>query len=148
TIARCAAGNPRCRIWEPAWSPDGKRLAFVRGRISGPLPGPYKMSVWVVGSDGGGARRLATCGDCGAGGGEHIGWSPDGRWIAFSRDEGLHGEASIWVVAASGGRPYRLTHCGTCGDQEPTWSPKGNQLLFARDRGPSVWIYSVRPDGS
>ncbi|MCK4971616.1 MAG: PD40 domain-containing protein, partial [Thermoplasmata archaeon] len=59
----------------PAWSPDGKDLAFVSDR------GEDGSQVWVLPTDGGEARQV-TCGKGGAG---NPVWSPDGTRLAFSR---------------------------------------------------------------
>lgn len=106
------------------------------------------MSVYVVAADGRSARRLAPCGLCGEQWGGQLGWSPNGRWIAYSRDTGLSGQESLWIVAAAGGRPRRLTDCTTCTDVQPTWSPNGRLLVFEGAVGSSFGLYTVRPDGS
>jgi hypothetical protein len=151
TIARCTSS--RCRIFQPAWSPDGSRVAFVRG--------PYgsswdrkdnRMFVYVAGADGRGAKRLASCGTCGEQYGSQLVWSPNGKRIAFTGDAGTKaGYQSLSVVAAGGGRPHRLTDCrGLCADLQPAWSPNGRRLVFARwswtprDFG----LFTIRLDGS
>jgi Tol biopolymer transport system component len=63
----------------PAWSPDGRRLAYV---VGDPARGPDDEEVWVVASDGSGARRLAS----GAG---TPSWTADGaRVVVHGRKEG------------------------------------------------------------
>jgi TolB protein len=143
TIASCAPGEPSCTIFEPAWSRDGRRVAFVRGHYGMPFEGS-RMSVYVAAADGGGAKRLASCGLCGEVMGGRLGWSPDGKWIAFSRDTGPSGQRSLWIVAADGGKPRPLTTCHTCSDVTPVWSPDGKLLVFQRNGG----LYTVHPDGS
>jgi hypothetical protein len=61
----------------PAWSPDGKLIAFVR-----PLTTAFGSEIWVVGADGSGARRLrtATVGTPN----RVFGWTPDSTRIGFS----------------------------------------------------------------
>jgi Tol biopolymer transport system component len=157
TIAGCPAGSRpagsrNCAISEPAWSPAGGRIAFVRGRVGGPNESS-RMSVYVAAPKGGGAHRLASCGGCGGQWGALLGWSPDGRWIAFSRDAGPTGQEALWVVAASGGSPHRLTDCrpAWCADVDPVWSPDGHLIVFERitHHGGFVHrLYTIRPDGS
>ena len=75
--------------YEPAVSPDGKRLAFISNR-----DGRFKLHVMNL--DGPGLRRLTD--DAGAD--DNPAWSPDGARIAFVSEAG--GEADIFVVAADG----------------------------------------------
>ena len=62
-------------------------------------------------------------------------WSPDGRRLAFVRDE------EIWVVEADGGRLVRVTGHPS-GTKHPRWSPDGKRIAFlSRRRGWSqVWL--------
>jgi len=62
----------------PSWSPDGRKLAFVRNVANSPRAGIY-----LVRRDGRGLRRLVRRGDSPA-------WSPDGKWIAFIRTGDLY----------------------------------------------------------
>jgi Tol biopolymer transport system component len=146
TIASCPALSVDCGIAEPAWSPDDKHIAFVRG-------GNDRQSLYVAATNGGGGvRRLAACGECGVGVMGHLAWSPDGKWIAFSRDAGRRAsQESIWIAAAAGGRLRRLTDCRpeSCADVQPGWSPDGHLLVFRRLLRTSFGrLYTVRPDGS
>src|SRR4051794_13134848 len=58
----------------PAWSPDGRSIAFVAARGAG----GQERSIWIMRSDGGGKRRVAS--------GEYPVWSPDGRFLMFQVD--------------------------------------------------------------
>jgi Tol biopolymer transport system component len=153
TLGRCAGVDPVCAALEPAWSPDGRRLAFVRGSLGGPAERD-RLSLSVTATDGGGARRLAACGSCGEREGGRLAWSRDGRWIAFSReaDQPIGGE-SLWVIPAAGGRPHRLTGCrppASCVDVDPAWSPHGRLIVFGRWSRASrrERLYTVRPGSS
>jgi Tol biopolymer transport system component len=132
-----------CGIFEPAWSPDGARLAFVGGRSRA-------MSVYVW--DGAGAaRKLAACGYCGMLVGSRLKWSPDGAEIVFSRDMPGAYQLALWIVDTRSGRARQLTDCGShCADVHPDWSPDGEAIIFTRagrDSGGPV-AYTVHPDGS
>jgi Tol biopolymer transport system component len=68
---------------------------------------------------------------------EHLGiqnaaLSPDGRWIAFSREEDPS-TFNLWLVSAHGGDPIRLTR-GAYSDMGPEWFPSGDRVLFRSDR--------------
>jgi Tol biopolymer transport system component len=61
-------------------------------------------------------------------------FSPDGRWIAFSRF--FEGTWDLWLMDASGQRMHRLTALKAIGLREPSWSPDGRQIAFhARREG-------------
>ncbi|PRX46909.1 dipeptidyl aminopeptidase/acylaminoacyl peptidase [Prauserella shujinwangii] len=127
----------------PAWSPDGRRLAFVRdGRLA------------VVPADGGEVELLTGC-PPGAGAPR---WSPDGRRLAFTAPvgpaggtdaplvldrldyqadgAGLHGgvRSQLHVLDLTSRRVRRLTD-GPDSAGEPAWSPDGTTLAFPRRSG-------------
>ena len=88
----------------------------------------YGGSLWVVGRDGGEARRLVT-GDPGAASGPLF--SPDGTLVAFTGN--FDGNQDVYVVPAGGGEPRRLTnHPDT--DVAVGWSPDGKRILFRSGR--------------
>jgi Tol biopolymer transport system component len=148
-IARCSATIAECGIAEPAWSPDGKRLAFVRGHRGG-ANAPSTFSLYVADAPGRRVRLLAACGSCAEQWGGNLSWSPDGSWIAFSRDSGQSGEQSLWVSDTLGRKLHRLTDClpKECADVDPAWAPSGQRIVFSRIVGAGSSLYTIRPDGS
>lgn len=128
----------------PAFSPDGKWIAF--SRITQDGEGRLTAAIHLVRPDGTRLRRL-TSGDKLDG---QPSWSPDGRRLAFAR--GTAGEdgyvADVFVVEAEGGRPRRLAD-----GSAPAWSPDGRAIAYVtgQDRFgetmPSGEIHVVRPDG-
>jgi Tol biopolymer transport system component len=134
----------------PAWSPDGRMIAFERrvSPIGAPPPGNgacfrvCHVEIFVVNADGSGLRNLT-----GNAGGNFPVWSPDGRQIAFSRDNGS--TPNLYVMNADGSGQRRVT-------QEPipvwgaSWSPDGRRLTFASGVVGigNVWVYVVNVDGS
>lgn len=118
---------PRRTDGTPAWSPDGRMIAFVRARApyEGDQPGRRRLYVLPAA---GGTPRLLTTGEA-----KNPSWSPDGRRIAF--DDGRR----IGIVRRTGG-PVRFIAHGT----NPAWSPDGRTIAFERDRG--VWF--VEPTGA
>ncbi|WP_320668880.1 hypothetical protein [Patulibacter defluvii] len=109
--------------YQPAWSPDGRRLAVALGT---PRCRSRRCDQTLVlrRPDGGRDRTLVADGVAGA-----PAWSPDGRTIAFTWDRG-DGPA-LWTVAVAGGRP-RAVPGGGPSASEPTWSPDGRRLAFSR----------------
>lgn len=95
---------------EPAWSPDGRRLAYSTLDRSG------HRRIWTVDLASGRHRALTE-----AGGHDHApAWSPDSRHLAFvsTRD----GNAEIYLMRADGTRPTRLTR-SPADDWAPLWLP-------------------------
>ncbi len=87
----------------------------------------FAGDLWVVGREGGDARRLTT----GTGTETTPLFSPDGKIIAFTAD--YEGNADVYLVEASGGVPRRLTyHPGA--DIVVGWTPDGNSVLFRSQR--------------
>ena len=122
----------RQAIISPAWSPDGKELAYVSFEAG-------QAQVWVQEVLSGRRRVLAAC----RGSNSAPAWSPDGRQLALalSRD----GQTQLFLLDRSGGAPRRLTH-STGIDTEPAWTPDGRTLLFVSDRGGSPQIYRLALD--
>jgi Tol biopolymer transport system component len=115
---------------KPAVSPDGRRIAFVIER-------PPDRALYVMNADGQGKRLLTRQRDeRGAIEGE-LGpphWSPDGRWIVFTRSTWSGASAaptSLYVINPDGSRLTRLEHSESL--QGATWAPRGDTLLVIHD---------------
>ncbi len=108
---------------DPAWSPDGARLAFASDREG-------TLDVWVRDVTTGAERRITT------GGGGSPAWSPDGREIAFAGGGGPGG--GIRVVDVVSGQT-RTVQSGLNNPGRPTWSPDGSALVIS-----AHWRYSTR----
>lgn len=66
-------------------------------------------------------------------------WSPDGRWLAFSRVRSEGDAPEVWLVRPSGKGARRLVKGG-----QPSWAPSGRWIAFDAPGG----IYAVHPNGS
>ena len=74
------------------------------------------------------------------------GWSPDGKTIAFTRPD-HKGGGNIFVIPAEGGAEKALTSGGGISD-DPDYSADGKWMYFNSDRGGSMQIWRMHPDGS
>jgi Tol biopolymer transport system component len=121
--------------WFPAWSLDGKRLAFTR--ICG-----SSSAVYVVNSNGTGLHRVTPAGL----NAEWPSWSPDGQRVAFAG--GSMDGAEIYVINTNGTMLRRLTH-NRVADATPAWSPHGRNILFSSKRAPggSHQLMLISPAG-
>ena len=136
---------------QPAWSPDGRWIAFISDRERDRFDRFSRADVWVAPPAGGRARRLTRA----RGGASQPQFSPDGRTIAFVGHE--HGEAGfernmhLMIVPAEGGRAPRsisapldrsvVGHPVPLSGRTFAWSRDGRSVLFlAADRG-SVSLY-------
>ena len=102
---------------DPAWSPDGRWIAFsrsTRGNLNRPC-----CVLGMISTDG--RRRIRLLAN--TGGGTHPAWSPDSRQLAFT------GMGGIWVVRSDGSRP-RLLVRGRA--SQPAWSPDGQRIAFVQ----------------
>jgi Tol biopolymer transport system component len=147
----------------PDWSPDGKRIAFVKGQdhwvtiVSyGESPATASTTsmprTFVVNADGSGAHPLLACSRSPCPDGLSPKWSPDGRSIAYFYPR-ADGRPGILISDPTGGNHRFVPTCsgGRCvapiaGD----WSPDGTMFLFeASDtRSPGPKLFTMRTDGS
>ncbi|MCI0681619.1 MAG: Ig-like domain-containing protein [Gemmataceae bacterium] len=121
---------------EPAWSPDGKKIAFTR-----------IDKIYVMNADGSEQTNLTN---------ELAfdftpAWSPDGSKIAFSRRTTgfVTDPRDIFVMNADGTGKTRLTDTVFEDEREPSWSPDGSKIAFSRyDSSGGSLINVMNPDGS
>ena len=122
------------RDTDPAWSPDGTRIAYTSERDG-------RRAIYVVNEDGSDVKRLTPP----TWDSFHAAWSPDGTRIAFVsvRD----GNPDVYVMNADGSGELRLTNNPTI-ETDPAWSPDGARIAFSSDRGGNYDIYVMSADGS
>ena len=121
---------------DPAFSPDGKQVAFAwdTGKGGG-------LDIYVKLVDAGRPLRLTNNPATDA----FPAWSPDGRYIAFCRYEREQGE--VWIVPALGGAERRLGEAGNMFGGL-SWSPDGNFLAVseASSAGAPLSLYLISPE--
>jgi TolB protein len=100
---------------QPAWSPDGRKLAFASDRSG-------NMDIWTLELATGQLSRLTDHPEFDA----DPTWSPGGREVAFVSTRG--GELEIWSVPSRGGPARRSIRAGESGIRsmrDPFWMPAG-----------------------
>lgn len=145
-----------CSDRDFAWSPDGRKIAFVAGYEN--------AAIEVMNADGSGVHVACSAARCGQGLSAPR-WSPDGRRLVFSNGGKLDFigalvalPSSIWSAAVDGSGVRQLTQHSCFGrprksclfDSAPAWSPDGSLVAFSRYAayGRRSGIETMHSDGS
>ena len=157
------ASDPGISETMPAWTHDGQSIAFVRSQTpirTGGASLEGTCDLYLVSAAGGQAAPIA--GASGDGFNYYPSFSPDGRWLAFTRHTtGVStysdSAAEIYLVAAGGGEAKRLAANDAAGgaallgvsNSWPTWSRNGQWLAFNSKRNdPAFDVFLTEIDES
>jgi TolB protein len=133
--------DPDFSDWGPAWSPDGREIAYDSNRRVG-------LAIWLMQVDGSNQCIITD------GHGEYPSWSPDGKRIAYSGGDYY----DIHVVDVDGSNDVAIT-ISLAYDMGPAWSPDRQWIAYHTQAdyypslgesgmGPEMEIHLIRPDGS
>jgi len=126
-------GSQGALQWPPAFSADGKSVAFALRRNG-------KQQMYVMAADGTGVHTIS--GDLRVEG--SASWSPDGKWIVTAGSD--RGGAGLFKLPVAGGPPVRIA---TGPFLDPVWSPRGDLIVYC---GANVFtlapLLAMRPDGT
>lgn len=122
-------------IISPAWSPNGRQLAYVSFESRKPTIYVHEVAT--------GKRRLVANFK---GSNSAPAWSPDGRTLALtlSRDGGS--QLNLLDTLVPGSEPRRIAQSSSI-DTEPVFTADGKSIYFVSDRGGSPQIYRVNVSG-
>jgi len=120
---------------DPAYSPDGSRIAFTRAN-----------DIWVMNANGSGAVAITGA----EGPDKNPAWSPDGSQIVYVSNHSIPGTTGgttgpeLFVVGAGGGPQRQLTNTpSNAASQAPAWSPAGDQIAYESNADGGFEIYTI-----
>ena len=114
-------------IGKPAWSPDGRQIAFPRRRAG-------SVGIFLIPALGGAERKLAEASTRFSPMGVSLDWSPDGKYLAVPDGASSQESQAIYLISVDSGDKRRLTPRAPqfLYDEMPAISPDGRAVAFVR----------------
>ena len=130
---------------DAAWSPNGRTIAFDADRGKH----PSRPAIYLMNADGRNLRQ-ATRLPAGIASDLAPRFSPNGKWLVFTRYQGTSrtAKSALFVVRVDGSRLHRLTSFSIrAGDAD--WSPDGKRIVFEAYPNPASFgdVYAVGAKG-
>jgi dipeptidyl aminopeptidase/acylaminoacyl peptidase len=125
---------------QPAWSPDGTRIAFISPCESN-QESYERASIWIINADGTGLVALPTV----PGGDFDPAWSPDGSRIAFTSQRDFN-RRQIYAIELADNSVHPISN-NSLYDFQPAWSPDSERIAFVSNARDLNQIWTMDADG-
>jgi dipeptidyl aminopeptidase/acylaminoacyl peptidase len=136
---------------QPAWSPDGKLLAFRSNRSTPDPDRTYDTNIWVVSADNTDKGAHLTQVTTNPGSDGSPAWSPDGKWITYITQLDpkllIYATHHVAVSPAAGGQAKVLTLAFDRMSRSPRFSPDGQFIYFIADDDGSQNLFRIPAAG-
>jgi len=113
---------------QPAWSPDGRRVAFASDRAG-------NWDIWLINLDGHQPIQVTHTNAHEV----HPTWSPDGKWLAFCSMPERGGQWELWLASPEAGSNKKFIGYGLF----PEWAPSTNRILYQKSRQRGTRWFSI-----
>lgn len=135
---------------DPAWSPDGRTIAFSSNRTAEP-DSNFNSNIWLVAADNSDQGKTPIHLTTGAGTDGAPAWSPDGKWIAYTSqlDPRLFQYATfhLAIVPAAGGESKVLTRALDRNVSSPQFAPDGRSIYVIADDDGTQQLLQIPAEG-